>query len=275
MWKKFACLMLVACFAVCHATPAETIDNQGISSALKLILSEAGDRRLILLGELHGTRQVPALVARLISAYSVQGPVLLGLEIDGSESAAMRRYLASDGGPEAQAFLPASPFWNVQGVQHDGRRNHEVLGLIEQVRRMRAQGRDVAILAYDDPGTGHASSQARDQAMAHSLRTAIAALPRGRLIVLSGNVHAMRKRPKDAPPEMQTPMGAYLGDLKPYVINITANDGEFWACTKTCGPVAVPHLGQHSGRDSDGPYDLQVVLSRFQIADLVGAKAAP
>ena len=110
--------------------------------------------------------------------------------------------------------------------------------------------------------------------MAGRLRTAIAKLPRGRLIVLSGNVHAMRERPKYAPPEMQTPMDAYMRDLHPYSINITANGGEFWACMKTCGPVAVALLRQRSGRVSDGPYDLQVVLPRSTIAQLIGAKPA-
>ncbi len=275
VWPKIGSMVLGTYFTVFPAMSGELIQDQGSSSAASLILREAGDHRLILLGELHGTRQVPRLVGRLVSDYSRQGPVMLGVEMESSEAEGLRRYLASDGGTEAQAALLASPFWKVDGTQHDGRRNYEALGLIEQVRRLRTQGRDVSILPYDELGTaGVASSQARDEVMARRLRNAMESFPRGRLIVLSGNVHAMRERPKDAPSEMQTPMGAYLSDLHPYAINITANGGEFWACMKTCGPVAVQQLRRRSGRVTDGPYDLQVVLPRFSIAHLVSVKPA-
>ena len=270
-WRSL-CLLPILCFAIDLPASAGTLDERELKSATTLIVSEAGDHRLVLLGEMHGTREIPELVGRLLSLYSDQGPVRLGIEVDSSENAALSAYCASDGGPRAQAALRDTPFWNVEGVQHDGRRNYEMLALIEQVRRLRVGGRDVAIVPFDETGTGHTSSQARDEAMAIRLRAALASLPRGRLLVLSGNVHAMRERPSDAPVQMQTPMGSYLRDLNPYSIDIIANSGAFWACMKTCGPVTVPALRQTSGRMSDGPYDLEVVLPRFTIAHLIGAK---
>jgi erythromycin esterase-like protein len=264
-------LPLFACLCFAQARAQVQVDDQGIIDAAQLIRSEAAGHRLILLGEMHGTQQIPKLVGALVSAYAEQGPVLLGLEVHHSEQAALRRYLASDGGSGARSALEATPFWNVNGLQHDGRRNHETLDLIEQVRRLRVRGKEVDILAYDNPRNQIVDSQKRDKAMAVRLRSALAARPRGRLLVLAGNVHAMLERPSNAPPEMQTPMGVYLRDLDPYSVDITANGGESWACLQQCGPIAMPPSTQASRRVSGGVYSLEIVLPRFTVAHLIGA----
>src|SRR4029078_1169600 len=120
---------------------------------------------------------------------------LLGLEIPNSERQALRRYLASDGGPEARSAAQATAFWHVSGVQHDGRRNYDALDLIEQVRRLKAKGRDIDILPYDNAPTEVVDSEKRDKTMADRLHDAYVGMPRGRLLVVSGNVHAMLERP--------------------------------------------------------------------------------
>jgi hypothetical protein len=268
-------LLLTACLSFAQARAEGHADDQAIVDAVHLIRSEAAGHRLILLAELHGTREIPQLVGQLVAAYAEQGPVLLGLEVHHSEQAALRRYLASDGGPKAHSALQATPFWNVKGVQHDGRRNYDALELIEQVRRLRVGGRDVDILPYDNPPNQIVDSQKRDKAMAVRLRNAFAAMPRGRLLALSGNVHAMLERPGNAPAEMQTPMGAYLRDLDPYSVDITANGGESWACTQQCGPISLPTSTQSSGRVSDGIHNLQIALPRFTVAHLIGAPSNP
>jgi erythromycin esterase-like protein len=272
--KTWSFLLLV-CLSLAHARALVPVEDQAIVDAAQLIRSEAGDHRLILLGEMHATQEIPTLVGKLVAVYSQQGPVLLGMEVHRSEQAALRRYLASDGGKSAQSALQASPFWNVKGVQHDGRRNYDALDLIEEVRRLRHHGRDVDILAYDKPANQSLDSQQRDEAMAARLRDAFASMPRGRLLVLSGNVHAMLRRPRDAPPEMQMPMGAYLHDLDPYSVNISANRGEYWGCMQQCGPLAVMQSHRSSGRSSDGINNLEIVLPRFTVARLIGAPAKP
>ena len=268
-------LLLVACLSCAQVRAQGQVDDQQVVDAIQLIRSEAAGQRLILLGEMHGTQQIPKLVGRLVSAYADQGPVLLGLEVHHSEQAALRRYLASDGGTKARSALRARPFWNVHGVQHDGRRSYDMLDLIEQLRQLRTSGKDVDILPYDNPPDQTVDSQKRDKAMAVRLRHAYAMLPRGRLLVLSGNVHAMLKRPSYAPAEMQTPMGVYLRDLAPYAVNITANSGEHWICMTKCGTVAMMPSTQASGRNSDGVYDLEIVLPRFTVAHLIGSPPQP
>ena len=85
-----------------------------------------------------------------------------------------------------------------------------------------------------------------------------------RIVVVTGNVHAMRLRPGDAPEGFPAqPMTALLQDLKPYSVNVTAARGAYWACGETCGIVEVaPSRG--GGREGAGsPFDYRLVLPVF------------
>ena len=83
--------------------PAEDIAAQ--------IMQHAGDARLVVLGEYHGTAETPRLVADLVERYSHDGTtVRLALELPMSENVALARYLRSDGDPGAREALRSSPF---------------------------------------------------------------------------------------------------------------------------------------------------------------------
>lgn len=280
MFRGLALLLaglLAFCAAAAFASPSappETAatDDEAISRAAQVVRHVAGPRRLILLGELHGTREVPRLAAAVAAAYAQAGPVLLAVEIDHAEQRAIDVYLRSNGGPDARAALSSRPFWARTDVAHDGRRNHDLLDLFEQLRLLRSAGRDVAVLAFDVPRTP--DHHARDRAMATVLRASHRALPRGRLVVVTGNVHAMKERPSGAPAIMQVPAGAYLRDLQPVAFRVTARTGHFWACRQACGPMPADGAGQRTG-PSGGAYDHVIVLPRHRVARLMGAPAGP
>lgn len=231
----------------------------------------AGAHRLIVLGEMHGTREVPAQVARLAAAYAVDGPVVVALELSRAEQAAVDTYLDSDGGHDAHGALLAGGYWFKPVAESDGRRNVAVLGLIESMRQLRAGGRDVAVLMFDvavsdDP-------QARDRAMAAHIRRAFQALPRGRMLVVTGNVHAMRFKP-DYCAQCQTPMTSYLEDLSPWSVDVQALAGEFVACTADgCAAMQVRtfpgHAAGHGPMPAGAPYDAWLRMPSFSIADPV------
>lgn len=148
-----------------------------------------------------------------------------------------------------------------------------MLDLIEDMRRLRAAGRDIAVLAYDmNPDTPRADAGARDRVMAQTVRAGHAALPRGRLLVLGGNVYAMLERPSYAPPQMPTPMGAHLRDLAPASVRIGAGRGRSWACfgARPCGPLAADRSPGRTG-PQPLPYTFGVMLERFTLARLIGA----
>lgn len=255
-----------------HGAPGDTT----IGAATQAIIEHAGTRRLILLGESHGTREIPDLVHALAAEYARREPVVVALEMPHGEQASLDAYLRSDGGMDARTTLPARAFWTRHDDQHDGRRSEDMLDLVEDVRRLRAIGHDVALLAYDmNPDAPRIDRDARDRFMARVIRTAYGSLSHGRVLVLGGNVHAMLERPSNAPPQMQTPMGAHLRDLLPVSVRIGAGRGQSWACIRPrpCGPVAADHSPRKTG-PHPMPHTFGVMLERFTVARLIGAPPA-
>ncbi len=238
------------------------------------IRQHAGDHRLLVLGEFHGTRETPLLVRELMEAYAADGaPVRLALELPTDENPALAVYTASAGTAEARAALRGTTYWNVRSRMHDGRRSEDMLELIEAVRVLRSQGRDVQVSGFDRmlpaemAGTG-----ARDRVMAEEVSARARALPKnGRLLVLTGNVHGMRAQPKMI---AYPPMTALLKELDLYNVRIEARGGEGWGCTAVqhCGPRPLRgHAGASPKVDTDAErsYDLWVWLPRFSVARLL------
>lgn len=238
------------------------------------IIAGAGGSRLVVIGEMHGTREIPALVGELADRYSRQGPLLLGIEMSRTEHEALRRYLASPL-PDVPR-LSARAAWQKPREANDGRRSMEMLALIEVMRTLRARGRDVAVLPFDVDQGGN-GAEARDHAMADYLRTAYQALPHGRLLVLTGNVHAMRHKPSYCR-QCQTPMTSYLQDLAPFSVSVVAERGSSWGCAARCGPVPVaptPFRGGPTQGSRDDAYSFVAVLAQFTPARLVEVPPAP
>jgi len=265
-WMRRAVLAMTLLCSAAIAAP-------GPDETATQIMRHAGAHRLVVLGEYHGTAETPLLVADLMERYSRNtAAVRLGLELPMSENVALARYLRSDGGADARETLRTSPFWVVKDDQHDGRRSRDMLALIEAVRVLRAQGRDVGVAGYDTETGASTSSDQRDAAMATHLRQQFNALPAdARMLVLTGNVHAMRTRSADAPPEMQKTMAAYLLDLPLYSVRLEALRGHFWACFQPCRAVPLierPPRAAKEDTGADRQYDLWIWMPALSVATL-------
>ena len=271
--RKWARGVLLGLFLLAFTGANALADS--LESADAGIREAAGANRLILLGEKHGTREIPRLVGRLVDAYTLEGPVLLALEMPASEQAPLHRYLASNGRAAARAALMSTPFWTIQGDQHDGRRSHDMIDLVEAVRGLKSQGRDVSLMAYDVERGPPLSANHRDQQMAKRVRAAFSALPRGRLLVLGGNVHAMLAKPANAPAEMPVPMGYWLRDLAPWSVDIVAGSGAFWGCRDSCKAIEITGPRPRTGALENDRYHYRAALDRFEVARLIGASAQP
>jgi hypothetical protein len=208
--------------------------------ALDLLAETIAARRLVLLGEMHGTREIPALVGDLIERESrAGGPLVLALEITTRDQPVVDRYLASAGARADRAALLAGAQWTEP--HHDGRDSQAMAGLIERVRLLRARGRDVSIVLFDP-----ADAADRNRGMATILRATALAAPQARLRVLTGNVHAMTDRPAwdmfdESGRRIEPPMtaGRHLADLHPFSIDIEALGGTAWTCQAgRCGAHA-------------------------------------
>jgi erythromycin esterase-like protein len=110
--------------------------------------------------------------------------VVVGLSLPAEEQPALERYLASAGGRADQDALLSEPFW--RQVPRDGRSSRALLVLIERVRRWRASGLKLELLAYDGRDL---KGNAREEAVAHRLLQRRRAAPQATLLVLGGNYH--------------------------------------------------------------------------------------
>jgi len=103
---------------------------------------------IVMLGEIHGTVEIPAFVGDLACQALARGHrVLLGLEYPASEQADLEAYLTSDGGPAARRALLASALW--QAACPDGRSSQAIFDLIERARALHQDEYPVDVFAFD------------------------------------------------------------------------------------------------------------------------------
>jgi hypothetical protein len=191
--------------------------------------AEAQARPLVIFGELHGTREAPALVAQHVCALLATGrTVRVGLEIPVDEQPAIDRYLASPGRPADRAALLSGYFW--QRPMQDGRTSVAMASLIERLRAWREATGRVAVVALDGQ-----RGMSREEGLADAVRRMRLRSPQAAHVVLTGNVHA-RTVPglPDGDPGFE-PMASRLRDLAPLAVRIDFRDGgSAWNCQSSC-----------------------------------------
>lgn len=97
-WRWMAGVVIGMALGAANAAPAASAEDTAAQ-----IMRQAGASQLVVLGELHGTREMPQLVQELVQAYVAQGtPVHLGLELPATENARLATYLASNGDAAAR-----------------------------------------------------------------------------------------------------------------------------------------------------------------------------
>lgn len=163
------------------ATPASMppagVAPQAIERAARDPPARAGAVRPLLVGELHGTQEIPALLTSMLRQGGDR-PWLLGLEIPCAEQARVDAFLRSNGGPHARGALRAGAFWTREA--QDGRSGTAMLRLIDAVRALNRSGRDIRVVCFDDLApTGercdaHLAAALRDALHAERHRRAMA-----------------------------------------------------------------------------------------------------
>jgi hypothetical protein len=199
---------------------------------------------ILVMGELHGTVEMPAQFGQLVCAAASKGggrPVLVGLEVYANGQAALDAFLDSDGGPAARQALLDQEFWRRE--YQDGRSSVARLALIDELRRYRAGGVKLAVRALDP--AKYDSSNERDAAMAATLVDEIESLHPVKTLVLIGDVHArtLNGYPWDAS-AAYVPFAARLKAKYGAAVDAVralASGGSAW----TCGTAVAAECGVH------------------------------
>lgn len=197
-------------------------------------------RRMVLVGEQHGTNEVPQTVGDLAcAAVRVGIPVTLALELPATDQAKVDEYLHSDGSHDAQRrFVLRGDAW--RRMYDDGRTSAALLELIDRARRLRGSGVPVSVVFFDAAGQ---TGSERDAQMATVLELARAQHRDDLMLVLTGNVHVPKHRGAEWD-SAYVPMGLQLANLgvRPLSLDLAQTGGNAWACELRgsqhydCGP---------------------------------------
>src|SRR5688572_25707746 len=87
--------------------PVPATGSDPVASAIDAIARRHGDAPILILGELHGTHEAPAVLAGLVRTLAARGAVQVGLEIPAAEQPALDAWLTSDGAAVARRALLA------------------------------------------------------------------------------------------------------------------------------------------------------------------------
>ena len=243
MYHSIAIITILLLSACGQATRAP------VSASSCATLQELPQGNLLLFGEMHGSIEAPALISQLACSLSKSEVVAVGLEYPSRDQPLIDAYLVSQGSTADVNKLTSTDFW-----QHgrDGRSSSAMLALIEDIRKLKAQGRAVALFAFDDqPDT----NLERNVAIANGIRRFQDSHANAKIIALMGNIHAMQD-PTTIGGIRLVPSGALLKDLKPVSVFVAYPAGTIWACDYFCGTQnveAVNGLTGSSGFQTGSP----------------------
>ena len=217
-------LHLLLALALGASEPASRVAECAPLPGIEAVL-RTPNLNYLLVGEYHGTVEMPAIAADALCAAAAAGrPVVLGVELTPANQPSLDAYLRSDGGPAARAALLAGPAWQVA----EGRTTLAMVDLIESARRLAAAGHRVAVVAFDRVPSPILSAQ-REAGLAEALVAAREGVPGSLVVALTGAGHA-GKTPWSSqnPPFPST--GQLLPDGETIALAFARPGGQYWGC---------------------------------------------
>ena len=239
------------------------------------------DRKIIFVGELHGTNESPRFVASLVCALLKRGgEVILALEVPVDYQSDIDAAMKEPDAVAAAARLQRMAFWDAK--MQDGRRSTGWLELLESAARLKREYPGLGFVAIDAPVGVRVADI--DGHMAERIREAAQANPKATIVALAGNLHARRQ--PGTPWNKDFKGAAYrLRDLDMIALNVHFSAGTAWNCTREgCGvnPVSretptgrkqVPRIELTPGDEPyDGKYELGEVTAALPVR---GVPASP
>lgn len=200
----------------------------------------AGNAQYIVVGELHGTVESPAIFADAVCNSAMDEKVNVALELPETDQEGLDNFLASDGEAEARAALLAAPIWT--NSLQDGRSSAAFLTLIEELRLLFQAGRIGSVVAFQPgrlPETGYTPAWYEER-MAELIVNGSEA--ERRTLVLVGNAHAQLKNITFGE-RTYSPMAMHLPSERTLTLYVVGNGGAAWTCqgNGVDGPECAAH----------------------------------
>jgi hypothetical protein len=269
MWTRLAMAMgmLTLAGAVAHGQPAiPPLAPYPLPAKAKEALGElAGKSDILILGEIHGTQEVPAIAVALLQPLTEQGYRAIALEVPSDQQQPLSDWAA--GKTETIPSFFTEPL-------DDGRGNIQALSLIRIALSPPFGWRlicfdeswEKADEAADDP---IADWRRRDATMASNLvaeRSRLA--PKSKVLAICGNFHARISKPTLAQNESDKQADDALGELWPSFAARLRND---LAGRQVRSINVVPHSGGYfamtASDDGKASVGVQTIRGMRKIED--------
>lgn len=190
-------------------------------------------KRIIVVGEMHGTNETPALFADAVCLTAQARRLVVAVEQPAIDQAAIDAFMASDGGEEARKAFLSARMWN--GQMKDGRSSEAIFRLFENLRKMHAAGAIQSVIAFQPWGLREGFSRADyEKAMAEMVLSSTDG--GATVIALVGDAHS-RLTEVTFGGEAYKPMAAQLPADQVVTLFVLYTQGEAWICQADgCGP---------------------------------------
>ena len=214
--------------------------QQSSQAAIGELACQVQSHRLLLFGELHGTAESPALLGKLLREQPAARPIRLGLEWPIELQSKVDTYFRSAGTPADRVAFAAGRDW----TWYDGRMSQAWLALVDTLRDLRRQGRDVQVFtmepAYGTPADVAAAGgylRVKEAGMANAIQEQLKDAPPGALVAaLMGNYHP---RVGADVPDRDSSVTYRLAADHPLVLLPGSTHGTFWAIVGSRNRAAV------------------------------------
>ncbi|UTW56434.1 hypothetical protein [Kordiimonas sp. SCSIO 12610] len=234
MQKTYNCIVLLCVlFMSTHAVLAEKYTCQSPVD-MTSVINAIEDEKLIFIGELHGSNEMPVFLSALACHYAMAGErVLVALEMPVYQNDVLTDFVQAGNDVDAATAidrLTTNEFWFQHG---DGRQSKAMLGMINDLRQL-SKGFQLDVVAVDLPQTEHdksAISVTRDEFMAENIDGYIKTGIYDRILFFGGNNHTRLTKRQG----VDKPIALHLKAMKPFSIVLSFKTGEVWACINSCG----------------------------------------
>lgn len=210
-------------------------------------ISDLPSHGVIIFGELHGTREIPAFFSDQVETLLKSGhAVHVGLEMSASEQDGLLAAMTLPEAAQHRALLELDQWRDGE----DGRNSVAMARMLRHLGQLdkRFQGR-LSVFSYDIPSDWRGESNERDRFMADIIGRKRDRVPDDQyLLVLAGNAHAFGVPGAPWDPDFRS-MTVQLKERYPVVsLRNLQSGGEAWICTPECGARTIQGLDRSRSR---------------------------
>lgn len=224
------------------APPIEPADSPQVCSSLPgtEALAESAPR-FVIVGEIHGTDQVPRLFGDIACVVARRRSVIVALEFDERSDEDVAHFLASPGDDAAVSRLLRSDIWARDMA--DGRSSIAMLTLLRRLRDWRAAGWVVEVHGTQPRVSGRLDQHYYELAMADRWASLADTHPNSVVLILVGSLHARLVR---QPGMMFAPAASHLLPTDVVSLQSEPATGSAWNCQQDgCAPHPLAGKGTH------------------------------